>query len=139
MIGGEIVSDLDFAESDHALHVPGTTAAFLGANTVLTFGFNVDAGLVAKWYRFDPRRRAGELLWRHDCHTGHEDTLGGPHHLHIGPEEDHRIPAEPATLEQVAAKSSPRTSTSAADATADVSLADRVPWPGRAQETSRSR
>jgi hypothetical protein len=73
---------------------------FAGADTVLT----LNAELAATWYRFDLRRRSGELVWRHDCHRGHEGTLGTRHHLHIGPEEEHRIPAEPATLEHIATK-----------------------------------
>lgn len=104
MTGGDITADLVVVEHDRMLDVDRTRVAFVGTETVLTFSFTVDAGLVASRYRFDLRRSNGELLWRHDCHRGHEATLGGPHHLHIGPDEEHRIPAEPVTLEQVATK-----------------------------------
>lgn len=70
---------------------------------MLTFGFTVDSDLGATWYTFDLRRN-GELLWRHDCHAGHEAALGGLHHPHIGPDEEHRIPAQGVTLEQAATK-----------------------------------
>lgn len=104
MIGGDITSELAVLDTGRTLRVAPTTVTFAGAETVLTFSFTLDAELAATWYRFDLRRSTGVLLWRHDCHIGHEATLGGRHHLHIGPEEEHRIPAEPATLEQVAIK-----------------------------------
>lgn len=104
MIGGDLTSDLAVVNTGRVLRVAPTTARFPGIETVLTLSFTVDADLVASWYRFDLRRSTGELLWRHDCHPGHEDSLGGPNHLHIGPDEGHRIPAEPVTLEQIATK-----------------------------------
>lgn len=104
MMGGDITGDLVVLRNEQALDVDRTRATFAGTETVLTFSFTVDADLVATWYRFDLRRSNGELLWRHDCHAGHEVTLGGRHHLHIGPDEGHRIPADPVTLEQVATK-----------------------------------
>lgn len=104
MIGGDITGDLGVVNTGRVLRVASTTIRFPGTETVLTLSFTVDTNLVAGWYRFDLRRSTGELLWRHDCHPGHEDTLGTPHHLHIGPEEGHRIPAAPVTLEQVATK-----------------------------------
>lgn len=104
MIGGDIASDLGVVNTGRVLRVAPTTVRFPRTETVLTLSFTVDADLVAGWYRFDLRRSTGELLWRHDCHAGHEASLGGRHHLHIGPEEGHRIPAEPVTLEQVATK-----------------------------------
>lgn len=104
MVGGDIASDLAVLNTGRVLRVASTTVMFPGAETVLKMSFTVDADLVATWYRFDLRRSTGELLWRHDCHPGHEATLGGPHHLHIGPDEGHRIAADPVTLEQVATK-----------------------------------
>ncbi|HUF34264.1 MAG TPA: DUF6516 family protein [Acidimicrobiales bacterium] len=104
MIGGHITSELAVLDTGRTLRVAPTTVTFAGTATVLTFSFTLDADLVATWYRFDLRRSDDELLWRHDCHPGHEDIFGGPHHLHIGPDEGHRIAAQPVTLEQVATK-----------------------------------
>lgn len=104
MMGGDISSDLVVLRTDQSLDIDRTRATFAGAETVLAFSFSVDARLAAIWYRFDLRRRSGDPLWRHDYHPGHEATLGGRHHLHIGPDEGHRIRAEPVTLEQVATK-----------------------------------
>ena len=104
MMGGDITADVVVVEHDRMLDVGRTRVAFVATETVLTFSFTVDAGLVASRYQFDLRRSNGVLLWRHDCHPGHEASLGGRHHLHIGPEEEHRIPAEPVTLEHVATK-----------------------------------
>ncbi|QBI20769.1 hypothetical protein ER308_15155 [Egibacter rhizosphaerae] len=49
-------------------------------------------------YRFHARTEAEPLIWRHDRHTGHEASDGGPTHLHVG---DRRVPHAPVTLETV--------------------------------------
>lgn len=103
-MGGVIVGELTVLQTERVLDVARTRVRFTATATELTFGFTLDAALIATWYTFDLRRSNGELLWRHDCHRGHEDILGGPHHLHIGPDEGHRIAARPMTLEQVATK-----------------------------------
>jgi hypothetical protein len=64
----------------------------------------VDPELQADFYKFDLRRTNGKLLWREDNHEGHEAEHGGPHHLHIGPEENHRVAVAPRTLLEVAEK-----------------------------------
>lgn len=58
--------------------------------------------LIADFYKFDLRRTDGTLLWREDCHEGHEREHGSPCHLYIGPSENHRVPVPPATLESIA-------------------------------------
>jgi hypothetical protein len=74
--------------------------------TVLTVGLDMRPDLTCPWYTFDLRRVDGRLLWRHDNHPGHQAEHGGRRtHLHIGPDEDHRVPVdEPVTLEDIAAK-----------------------------------
>jgi hypothetical protein len=52
-------------------------------------------------YRFDVRDGAS-LVWRHDCHSGHEDepNMTGPEHQHVRVgRTERRIPARPQTLE----------------------------------------
>lgn len=77
---------------------------FPASGTVLTVAMRFTANLDSNYYKFDLRRTDGTLLWREDNHPGHAQQHGGPHHLHIGPEEDHRIPAKPATLTSIAEK-----------------------------------
>lgn len=79
---------------------------FGAQQTVLTVGMDVAGDTTANWYTFDLRRDDGRLLWRHDNHPGHETVHGGRscRHPHIGRDEEHRVPAEPVTLEDVAAK-----------------------------------
>lgn len=52
-------------------------------------------------YRFDVRDGAS-LVWRHDCHPGHEEepNMTGPEHQHVRVGlTERRIPARPQTLE----------------------------------------
>ena len=75
---------------------------FPNVDTVLTVALSFDTGLNSVFYKFDLRHGDGTLLWREDCHEGHEHEHGGQCHLHIGPQENHRATAPPATLETVA-------------------------------------
>ena len=75
---------------------------FLNVETVLTVALSFDTGLNSVFYKFDLRSSDGTLLWREDCHEGHEH--GSKCHRHIGPRENHRVPAPPATLESIAHK-----------------------------------
>jgi hypothetical protein len=70
--------------------------------TVLTVSMVIDPSLSSRIYRFDLRsseRRV--LIWRHDCHPGHEYLGSGLHHLHQGPDEANRVPDGPQTLETI--------------------------------------
>lgn len=77
---------------------------FPNVGTILTVALSFDARLDSVFYKFDLRRSDGALLWREDCHEGHEHEHGGPCHLHTGPRENARVPAPPATLDTVAHK-----------------------------------
>lgn len=77
---------------------------FDSVGTVLSVALSLTSDLDCDYYKFDLRRRDGTLLWRADNHPGHQQEFGGTHHLHIGPEEDHRISARPATLTSIAEK-----------------------------------
>ena len=61
---------------------------FPTVDTVLTVGLSFDSALDADFYKFDLRRGDGTLLWREDCHEGHEHEHGGTCHLHTGPREN---------------------------------------------------
>ena len=109
--GGTIVDGLDVtrvheAGQPVAVRVERFHVAFETHRTVLTVGVTIRPDLTCAWYTFDLRRDDGRLLWRHDNHAGHEaDHTGRLTHLHIGPDEDHRIPVDrPVALEDIAAK-----------------------------------
>lgn len=53
--------------------------------TILTVAMDVDASLRASFYGFD-LRQGGELLFRHDCHPGHEELGNGPYALRTSAE-----------------------------------------------------
>jgi hypothetical protein len=118
MIGGELISGI---ETDELVGAGGAVAVvrvrpfrvlFPSSATELTVRLVFSAELEPFGYSFDLRRDTGPLLWRHDCHEGHEQEHGGPWHLHIGPDESHRVWSEPMTLASIADRWSPPTSTS---------------------------
>lgn len=104
-LGGEPLDGIDWEEhTDHAGRVtvlavrPFRVSFEVG--TILTVAMDMDAHLRASFYRFD-LRRGGELLFRHDCHPGHEELGNGPYHLHLGPAEDDRRADDAQTLETI--------------------------------------
>lgn len=110
MIGGELISGI---ETDELVDAGGAVAVvrvrpirvlFRSSATELTVRLVFSADLEPLGYSFDLRRDNGALLWRHDCHEGHEHEHGGPWHLHIGPDESHRVSSEPMTLAAIADK-----------------------------------
>lgn len=72
--------------------------------TELLVSLVIRGDLTAARYRFQYRRSRGALLWRADKHPGHEEEFGGPCHLHIGPETNHRVASPEMTLALVADK-----------------------------------
>ncbi|MBN9608913.1 MAG: hypothetical protein BGO26_15085 [Actinobacteria bacterium 69-20] len=104
-IGGTLRDGIDAtAPRPGIIDVDDFHIDFIASGTVLTVAISFSTELIADYYKFDLRRIDGTLLWREDNHPGHAQQHGGPHHLHIGPEEDHRIPANPATLTSIAKK-----------------------------------
>ena len=110
MIGGELISGI---ETDELVGAGGALSVvrvrpfrvlFHSSATELTVRLVFSAELEPFGYSFDLRRDTGALLWRHDCHEGHEHEHGGPWHLHIGPDENHRVWSEPMTLASIADK-----------------------------------
>lgn len=67
----------------------------------LSVSLTLAPDLDAPYYRFD-FRRDGVLLWRADCHPGHEEEFGGPHHLHLGPTEHARVASPAYSLQDIA-------------------------------------
>lgn len=103
--GGELRDGIHLQRRrDGTRHVDDFHIAFPTVGTVLTVMMDFDDALVAYYYKFDLRRSDGTLLWREDNHPGHENEHGGPCHLHIGPQENHRVPSTAATLASVADK-----------------------------------
>src|SRR2546430_1826137 len=96
-IGGGVLYGLDAPQGFGAAElVAGEVARFrIGFDahgTVLSVGLDIAADLATPWYSFDLRRQDGRLLWRHDNHPGHEaEHAGKLTHVHIGPDEDHRV------------------------------------------------
>jgi hypothetical protein len=110
-IGGVVLDGLDVTEVFEdaelvAVEVARFRIGFDAHGTVLSVGLAIAADLATPWYSFDLRRQDGRLLWRHDNHPGHEaEHAGKLTHVHIGPDEDHRVlVATPVTLEDIAAK-----------------------------------
>lgn len=105
IVGGEQLDGIDWVENlDHAgevalLRVQSFRIAF-DVGTILTIAMDVDTDLRPSFYRFD-FRMAGELLWRHDCHPGHETLGTGAHHIHVGPAENDRRADRPQTLQTI--------------------------------------
>lgn len=89
---------------DGKYHVDEFHIDFPAVETILTVTLVFDGALVPDFYKFDLRRSEGALLWREDNHPGHEHEHGARCHPHIGPEENHRVPAPPATLASIAEK-----------------------------------
>lgn len=68
--------------------------------------FEGDGTVDVRSYRFDVRN-GPSLVWRHDCHPGHEHEprMTGPEHQHVRiGRTERRIPARPQTLESLRAK-----------------------------------
>ena len=72
---------------------------FDAMGTVLTVAMRFTHSLRVIHYL---RRTDGTLPWRADCHPGHERELGSRHRLHLGPGENYRVAALPATLTSIA-------------------------------------
>jgi hypothetical protein len=98
-IGGQLTGNVVTTERENGalIRIGPAVVEFLVTSSHLRFAIEFDANLESEWYRFD-LRRSDELLWRYDCHPGHEKTLGGLHHKHIGPGENNRVSTEPMTL-----------------------------------------
>jgi hypothetical protein len=65
--------------------------------------FEGDGRVDVRSYRFDVRYGT-TLVWRHDCHPGHEHEpdMTGPEHQHVRVgHTDRGIPAKPQTLESL--------------------------------------
>ncbi len=84
-----------------ALIVNDLHVRFEFLRTQLSIQMTITSALAALYYRFDYRRE-GTLLWRADCHPGHEVEFGGPYHLHIGPSEHVRVASPPYSLQDIA-------------------------------------
>jgi hypothetical protein len=78
----------------------GMRIDFGSVRTQLTVDMTLTVELEALAYNFDYRRE-GTLLWRADCHPGHEAEFGGPYHLHLGPSEHVRVASPPYSLQDV--------------------------------------
>ena len=102
--GIDVDEDLDDSGQLAFYDVKEFHVVFEHASTVLTVALSFDPSLNVDFYKFDLRRTDGTLLWREDNHVGHEQEHGGPHHLHIGPEENHRVPTSAMTFAEVAEK-----------------------------------
>jgi hypothetical protein len=102
--GIDVEEDLDANKQVLFVDVSEFHVDFAHAGTVLTVALSFDRKLEVDFYKFDLRRTSGKLLWREDNHEGHEREHGGPYHLHIGPEDDHRVPAAAVTLVDIAEK-----------------------------------
>ena len=76
----------------------GTHAGVVAVGTVLTISMVIDPSLSSRIYRFDLRSSEDrDLIWRHDCHPGHDYLGSGLYHLHQGPDEANRVPDGPQT------------------------------------------
>ena len=84
-----------------SLDIRDFSVAFPSLATILSASFRVSPELNPIRYRFD-YRRDDVLLWRADCHTGHEAEFGGPHHLHLGPTEHVRVASPAYSLQDIA-------------------------------------
>ncbi|HZA88125.1 MAG TPA: hypothetical protein VE466_14725 [Acidimicrobiales bacterium] len=106
IIGGELLDGIDWDEIEDqqgrliAVRVRPFRIGFV-VGTVLTPSVGVDAGLAADFYSFDLRLADGTLIWRHDCHAGHEYLGTGRYHLHVGPTENNRVTDRPQTLQTI--------------------------------------
>ena len=84
-----------------ALLIEGIRVVFAPFRTELRARLALNLACEATSYRFD-YRRDDALLWRADCHPGHEAEFGGPYHLHIGPSEHVRVASPPYSLHDIA-------------------------------------
>ncbi len=87
--------------SHGALLIEGIRVVFDPFRTELRARLALNAACEATSYRFD-YRRDDTLLWRADCHPGHEAQFGSPYHLHIGPSEHVRVASPPYSLQDIA-------------------------------------
>jgi len=69
--------------------------------TVLTVAIGLNRHLTATFYKFDLRLTDGTLVWRHDCHAGHEYLGTGRYHLHVGGSAPRLLPDRPQTLQTI--------------------------------------
>lgn len=101
--GGDLLDGLEW-DSDgtgpDALRVLPFRVHFQ-VGTVLTIAMRLDGRLAATWYKFDLRLDDGTLLWRHDCHVGHEHLGSGRYHLHAGGAAPGLLPDSPQTLQTI--------------------------------------
>lgn len=101
IIGGQQLDGIDWEETlDRAGEIAELSVLpfriSFEVGTTLTVRLQMDADLEVFFYAFD-LRSGDELLFRHDCHPGHEYLGNGPYHLHTGPdEEDRRVDEAPS-------------------------------------------
>ena len=101
IVGGDPADGLDWeTDATGAINVPPFKLQFQ-VGTVLTVAMVLGTHLAAVRYKFDLRLQGGALLWRHDCHKGHEGLGSGPYHLHVGGEPPSLLPDSPQTLHTI--------------------------------------